>query len=197
MSDDGQQFSIENQKAAIQKYAASRGFVIVKTYADAGKSGVITRRRTALLQLLTDVMSGRAEYRAILTYDVSRWGRYQNSDEAAHYEFLCSSAGIPLYYCAEQFQNDGSATGALMKALKRSMAAEFSRELGIKVFRGKARIAQLGFWVSGPPGYGYRRLMVSANGRRKLLMNTGELHPHPTSIRGNAVFLYTKVSNSF
>src|SRR5262249_55029068 len=68
----------------------------------------------------------------------------------------------------------GSAMGALMKALKRSMAAEFSRELGIKVFRGKARIAQLGFWVSGPPGYGYRRLMVSANGRRKLLMKTGE-----------------------
>jgi len=104
MSDEGQKYSIENQKTAIQEYAASHGFVIVKTYADAGKSGVITRRRTAVLQLLTDVMSGIAEYRAIFIYDVSRWGRYQNSDEAAHYEFLCSSAGIPLYYSAEQFQ---------------------------------------------------------------------------------------------
>jgi hypothetical protein len=34
------------------------------------------------------------------------------------------------------------------------MAAEFSRELGEKVFRGKIQLAQLGFWMGGPPGYG-------------------------------------------
>lgn len=33
-----------------------------------------------------------------------------------------------------------------------------------KEFRGKSRIAQLGFWVGGNPAYGYRRLMLSANG---------------------------------
>jgi DNA invertase Pin-like site-specific DNA recombinase len=174
MSDEAQQYSIANQKAAIRQYARKNGFRIVKTYADAGKSGVIAGRRTALMELLADVMSGKANYKAVLVYDVSRWGRYQNTDEAAHYEFLCASAGIPLHYCAELFTNDGNATGALMKALKRSMAAEFSRELGIKVFKGKARLVRLGFWVGGPPGYGLRRLMVSADGKAKLIMKPGE-----------------------
>ncbi|MFZ0796649.1 MAG: recombinase family protein [Terriglobales bacterium] len=174
MSDEAQQFSIENQKAAIQEYAARHGFLIVKTYADAGKSGVIAKNRPALRELLKDVVSGNTGYEAILVYDVSRWGRFPNNDEAAHYEFLCSSSGIPLHYCAEAFTNDGTASSSLLKALKRSMAAEFSRELGEKVFRGKTRLVQLGFWVGGAAGYGYRRQMVSADGKRKQTLEDGE-----------------------
>ena len=145
MSDEAQHYSIENQKAAIAEYAARNGFVVIKTYADAGKSGVIVKNRFGLRELLKDVVSGNAEYKAILVYDVSRRGRFPNNDEAAHYEFLCASSGIPLHYCAEPFQNDGTASSSLLKALKRSMVAEFSRELGEKVFRGKSRIAQLWF----------------------------------------------------
>jgi len=174
MSDDAQQYSIANQKAAIQEYADRSHFAIVKTYQDSGKSGVIAKNRTALRQLLRDVLSGAPGYKAILVYDVSRWGRFPNSDEAAHYEFLCSSSGIPLHYCAELFKNDGTAASSILKALKRSMAAEFSRELGEKVFLGKSRIVQLGFWVGGAAGYGYRRLMISADGKRKQILNHGE-----------------------
>src|SRR5438876_8743214 len=160
MSNEAQQYSMDNQKAAIQEYAACHGFTIIKTYADAGKSGVIAKHRAALRELLKDVLSGNAEYKAILVYDVSRWGRYPNNDEGAHYEFLCQSSGIPLHYCAEPFSNDGTATSSLLKALKRSMAAEFSRELGEKVHRGKDHLFQLGFWVGGKPPFGYRRMMV-------------------------------------
>ena len=117
MSDDGQQYSIENQKAAIQQYAKQHGFVVVRTYADAGKSGVVLNRREALRQLLEDVDLGKTGYRAILIYDVSRWGRFQNSDEAAHYEFLCTRSGIRLHYCAEQFINDDTPSSAILKAL--------------------------------------------------------------------------------
>jgi DNA invertase Pin-like site-specific DNA recombinase len=89
-------------------------------------------------------------YKAILVYDISRWGRFQNNDEAAYYEFLCATSGIPLHYCAEQFANDQSPSSAILKALKRSMAAEFSRELSVKVFECKCRLVRLGFWVGGP-----------------------------------------------
>jgi DNA invertase Pin-like site-specific DNA recombinase len=174
MSDEQQQYSIDNQKAAIKEYADSHGFAIVKTYDDLGKSGVVAKHRLGLHELLKDVVNGKAEYKAVLVYDVSRWGRFPNSDEAAHYEFLCSSSGIPLHYCAEPFANDGTATSTLLKALKRSMAAEFSRELGEKEFRGKSRIVQLGFWVGGVPGYGYRRRMVSPEGKLKQVMKPGE-----------------------
>jgi len=174
MSDDSQQFSIENQKAAIHDYAERNGYHVVKAYADAGKSGIVLKHREALRELLQDVLNGTASYKVILVYDVSRWGRFQDADEAAHYEFLCKAAGIPVHYCAEQFGNDTSISSALMKALKRTMAAEYSRELGAKVYAGQRRLAQLGFRVCGNAGFGLRRMMISANGSRQLLMQTGE-----------------------
>lgn len=64
----------------------------------------------------------------ILVYDVSRWGRFQDADESAHYEYICKRAGIQVAYCAEQFENDGSPVSTIVKSLKRAMASEYSRE---------------------------------------------------------------------
>lgn len=124
--------------------------------------------------MLQDVRGGNTDYKAILVYDVSRWGRFQDTDEAAHYEFLRKSAGVPIHYCAETFANDGSLPSSIMKALKRAMAGEYSRELGVKVIAGQKRLAELGFKQGGIPGYGFRRLLVSENRTPKQLLAHGE-----------------------
>lgn len=167
MSTEHQQYSLESQSIAIQVYAESHGFEIIQTYSDAAKSGLVLKYRDGLRQLLQDVVSRTATYRAILVYDVSRWGRFQDTDESAHYEFLCKSAGVPVHYCAEQFANDGSLPSLIMKALKRTMAGEYSRELGAKVYAGQKRLTLLGFKAGGVPGYGLRRMLVSSSGGAK------------------------------
>ena len=101
-------------------------------------------------------------------------GRFQDADESAHYEFLCKSAGIPVHYCAEVFVNDGTVPNTLLKALKRTMAGEYSRELGVKVFAGLKRLAKLGFKQGGLPGYGLRRMLISAEGKPKQILAQGE-----------------------
>jgi len=174
MSSEHQQYSLENQCAAIRRYAESHGFEVVATYSDAAKTGVVIRNRAALLQLVKDVVGGAVPYRAILVYDVSRWGRFQDSDEAAHYEFVCKLAGVPVHYCAETFANDGTMPSLIMKALKRTMAGEYSRELGVKVLAGQKRLAHLGFKQGGLPGYGLRRMLIAADGTRKQELAAGE-----------------------
>ncbi|MCU1300297.1 MAG: recombinase family protein [Candidatus Sulfotelmatobacter sp.] len=175
MSTEHQQYSLENQCAMMQEYAQAQGFEIVRTYSDAARSGLVLKRRLGLRQLLQDVVaSGASAYRAILVYDVSRWGRFQDTDESAHYEFLCKSAGVPVHYCAETFANDGSLPSLIMKALKRTMAGEYSRELGVKVLAGQRRLARLGFKQGGVPGYGLRRMLISAEGTRKQFLTSGE-----------------------
>lgn len=175
MSTEHQQYSIENQAAAIQSYAHKQGFVIIKTYCDKATSGVLFSKRPGLSLLLKDVISGNVAYKVVLVYDVSRWGRFQDSDEAAHYEFVCKQAGIPVHYCAETFANDGSLPSTVMKALKRAMAAEFSRELGVKVFAAEKHWAELGFKQGGSAGYALCRLMISADGTKKQLLAKGEV----------------------
>lgn len=174
MSTDQQQYSLENQALAIAKYAERNGFEVTRTYCDAARSGLVLRRRAGLRQLLGEVVSGRSNCRAILVYDVSRWGRFQDADESAHYEFLCKSAGVPVHYCADIFGNDGGLSNAILKALKRTMAGEYSRELGVKVVAGQLRLARLGFRQGGSPGYGLRRLLVSGAGQPKQELGPGE-----------------------
>jgi len=174
MSTEHQKYSFENQTYAVRQYATVHDFEVIHIYSDPAKSGLLLKNRTGLRQLLVDVAGGKAPFRAILVYDVSRWGRFQDTDESAHYEFLCKSAGIPVHYCAEQFTNDGSILSSIIKNLKRVMAGEYSRELSVKVFAGQKRLAELGFKQGGPPGLGYRRMLVSADGNPKHVLAWGE-----------------------
>jgi glycosyltransferase involved in cell wall biosynthesis len=46
---------------------------------------------------------------------------------SSYYEHICKRAGIKVHYCAEPFKNDGTIYAAIVKSIKRAMAAEYSR----------------------------------------------------------------------
>src|SRR5215468_4100832 len=170
MSTDHQQYSIANQAAAIALYAAAHNIAIVRSFIDEGKTGTTIKGRLGLQQLLETVQSSIADFNLILVFDVSRWGRFLDVDEAAHYEFLCKRAGIAIRYCAEQFENDNSTASNLLKALKRTMAGEYSRELSGRISEGHRRLASMGFWHGGYAPFGMQRQIVSDAGRPKQIL---------------------------
>ncbi|PZV40533.1 recombinase family protein [Mesorhizobium kowhaii] len=174
MSTEYQTYSIENQRDAIRDYADVMGYDIVATYEDPGRSGLSIGGRPGLRRLLRDVESGQADFETVVVYDVSRWGRFQNIDESASYEYRCQMAGVRIEFCAEQFANDGSIGSDVLKAIKRTMAAELSRMLSQKTFIGQSRIIKMGFRGGGYAGYGFRRLMVDASGNPKTILKQRE-----------------------
>jgi DNA invertase Pin-like site-specific DNA recombinase len=165
---------LSRQKEFIAEFAHAHGFSIVRTYSDPGRSGLTLNGRPGLKRLLTDVFQDVPPFAAILVYDVSRWGRFQDADESAHYEFLCKRSGIPVYYCGEPYINGKTIVAGLFKNMRRGQAAEFSRELSEKVLRGSRHIAEKGFRLGGEAGFGFRRMMVSQDGKPLQLLNQGE-----------------------
>lgn len=174
MSTDRQQYSIQNQAAVIAAYAHTHNMTIVRTYRDEGESGLLIKNRAGLIQLIEDVREGDADFGHVLVYDVSRWGRFQDVDESAHYEFVCKQAGIKVAYCAELFDNDGSMLSNIVKNIKRVMAAEYSRELSAKVYAGQCRFARLGYKLGGRPGYGLLRELVDEKQQSRGVLKKGE-----------------------
>jgi DNA invertase Pin-like site-specific DNA recombinase len=174
MSTEHQRYSTENQSDAIRRYAEARGFEIVRTYADDGKTGLNLEGRKGLRALLRDIEAGENDFSSVLVYDVSRWGRFQDADESAYYEFVCRRAKVTVHYCAEQFENDGSMPTAVLKTVKRVMAGEYSRELSVKVFQGQGHLIELGFRQGGAAGYGLRRLLVDQDCAAKELLARGQ-----------------------
>ena len=174
MSTEHQKYSTENQSDVISEYASKHGMAIVGTYADDGKSGLSIDGRDALKRLIADVEGNHANFEVILVYDISRWGRFQDADESAYYEYICKRAGIRVIYCAEQFDNDGSPISTIVKGVKRAMAGEYSRELSVKVFKGQCRLIELGYRQGGTAGFGLRRMLIDQDGNEKGILRYGE-----------------------
>jgi DNA invertase Pin-like site-specific DNA recombinase len=180
MSSEHQQYSTLNQSSAIRDYATAHLMTLVRSYRDEGRSGLRLDGRLALQELLRDVRAGSCDFEAVLVFDVSRWGRFQNADEAAYHEFVCHLGGVRVIYVAEPFSNDGSPLSSVLKGLKRAMAAEYSRELSAKVFAGQCRLISLGYRQGGSAGYGLRRMRVDAQGHHLGILERGQHKAHVT-----------------
>ena len=101
MSTEHQKYSTENQAEIIAQYASQRGFEIVRTYEDAGKSGLRLDGRLSLQRLIADVRAGSADFEAVLVYDVSRWGRFQDADESARHMNSSAASSASLSTTAQ------------------------------------------------------------------------------------------------
>ena len=174
MSTDHQQYSTENQHTAIADYARAHGMYVVRTYADEGKSGLTFKGRPGLKSLVADVTQGRADFRAILVYDVSRWGRFQDADESSFYEQLCKRAGIRVIYCEDDITNDGTPVAGLVRQVRRMASGDFSRNLSQKVFAGQRTLILLKVRQGGTPGFGIRRLLVDVQRNPKEVLTHGQ-----------------------
>jgi len=172
MSTDAQDLSPDIQARAISEYAARHGLTVVETYIDAGRSGLTLQRRPAMKKLLSDVAADGCSFSVILVYDISRWGRYQDTDASAYYEYHCRMHGVQVRYIQETFPECDSPLGSVLKNLKRAMAAEYSRELAVKTRAGHRAALDEGFHLGSLPCLGISRLAISKSGAVRALKPT-------------------------
>src|SRR2546428_3695304 len=173
-STNRQEQSIGDQKAAIERHALDHGYAILRFYTDAAISGTSTDARKAFQQLLLDAQSDTCDFRAVLVYDIKRFGRVDN-DEAGHYRYLLRSRGIEVVYVSEGFQGDD--TDDLLRPVKQWQARQESRDLSKVSIRGLLSLCEGGWWMGGMPPYGYDLLYHDGGGRpyqRVRFMPNGE-----------------------
>lgn len=174
MSTEHQQYSIDNQKQYIQKYAEDHNMEIIYTYDDEGKSGVSATGRNNFNKLIQDVVTKKINVEAVLVYDVSRFGRFQDNDEAGHYSFLLKYNGVRIIYCAENLPEQSPEIQMLTLPALRYAAGAYSRNLSIKVFAGHVNLVNHGYYQGGIPGYGIRRKLIDYQHNDKMILNSGE-----------------------
>lgn len=173
MSTDHQEYSTRNQLDSIEEYAKAHKIRIVQVYEDAGKSGLTIDGRPALTKLLADVQLNQ-NFELLLVYDVSRWGRFQDTDESAYCEIHCRRNGVRVAYCAEDFKEDGSIYTAIQKVVARAGAAKFSHDLSAKVFESQCRLVKMGFKPGGAAIFGLRRMLLANDGSPICVLQRGQ-----------------------
>ena len=163
MSSDQQEASIDQQRDEVGKLAKANNYVIVKEYLDSGKSGSLqVTKRTGFLRLIRD--SHDREFRAVLTWDVSRFGRLDPL-KAAQYKDTLRSNGVYLHTCKEGKITWDSFTDFVVDTLHAAVANAYSKSLSKDTIRGRLDLLESGAWPNGKVPYGYSKTYVSKEGK--------------------------------
>ncbi len=175
-AEDKQENSVSIQRDHAHTFANKYNIEIIHEEADEGKSGLSAHREGFQKILNNWVLNESAEhFDYILVYDVSRWGRFQNPDESAMYEFECTKRGKKLVFIDKGMPQEGQALiNHLQTSIERYMAADFSRQLSNKVFYGSAKVSEQGYSAGGVAPYGMDRLLLDSNKNPIRVLKTGE-----------------------
>ncbi len=177
---DRQENSIPIQRDQVREWAERNGVEIIQEFADAGKSGLTAEGRPAFTEMMQEWVTQKDEFDYVLCLDVSRWGRFQDIDLSAQYSAECKRHGKQVIYTTIGKPREDDPLYPVYVQFERFRAAQYSKELSDKVWRGCAKISEQGYWAGGPPPYGMQRLLLDerreplhtlARGQRKGIQN--------------------------
>jgi len=175
-AEDKQENSVPIQREHAQRFALEHNIEIIHEEADEGKSGLLANR-PGFTRLFKDWIENpdAPTFDYILVYDVSRWGRFQDQDQAAHYVFVCKQHGVEVIYVSKGFPlAENTLISSLQTSIERYMAAEYSRQLSDKVFYGCVKISEQGYSAGGTACYGMSRLLIDAQKKPIRILKKGE-----------------------
>ncbi|MBI3956780.1 MAG: recombinase family protein [Candidatus Kerfeldbacteria bacterium] len=174
-AEDKQENSVPIQRERVHKFAAENEIEIIHEEADQGKSGLSAQRQGFQMLLRNWILNPKANFNIVLVLDVSRFGRFQNQNEAAHYEYLCDTAGKRVWYVDHGPVKDvRQPMDYLQTSIQRISAADFSRQLSEKVFHGSVKVSEQGYSAGGMACFGLGRLLLDVQKRPVRLLKDGE-----------------------
>jgi DNA invertase Pin-like site-specific DNA recombinase len=171
---DRQENSIPLQREQVRQWADKNGIEVIREFSDHGKSGLSTENRDEFMEMMERWVKGPDDFEYVLVLDVSRWGRFQDTDLSASYSADCTRHGKQVVYTTLGFPRKDDPTYAIVVGLERYRAAQYSRELSDKVFKGLARIAQQGYHAGAKPPYGLHRLLLNEARKPVQILRSGE-----------------------
>jgi DNA invertase Pin-like site-specific DNA recombinase len=157
---DRQENSVAIQQELVRKWAEDNGVDIIHEFSDRGKSGLTAEGRDGFNDMMDNWVKKRQDFDFVMCLDVSRWGRFQDIDLSATYSADCKRHGKQVIYTTLGMPRPDDPLYPVYVQFERFRAAQYSKELSVKVYHGCIKIAQQGYWVGGKPPYGYERLLL-------------------------------------
>ncbi len=171
---DRQENSVAIQQEQVQEWARTNGVEIIHEFSDRGKSGLTAEGRDAFKEMMDVWVKLRDDFQFVLCLDVSRWGRFQDIDLSATYSAECKRHGKQVIYTTLGKPKHGDQLHQVYIQFERYRAAQYSKELSDKVFRGCVKISQQGYWAGGKPPYGFHRMLLDEARKPVQVLETGQ-----------------------
>lgn len=175
-AEDKQENSVPIQREHAENFCTQNNLELIHEEADQGVSG-LTANRPGFKRLFSDWIENpqAAGFDYVLVYDVSRWGRFQNQNEAGYYEYLCNQNKKKIIYVSRGFpREEQELTYSIITPMERWMAAQYSKQLSEKVWYGCIKVSKDGYSAGGASCYGMARLLLDVNKQPIRVLKKGE-----------------------
>ncbi len=163
-STDMQEQSLDDQRREIERYAAAKGYQLLRFYEDDAISGTSADRRAGFQEMVRAVQERNGKhqaFQAVLTWDVRRFSRGDIA-ETGHYLYLLRQGGVEVVFISEGFRGDE--TDDLIFGTKQWLARQDSRRKSQDTIRGFLSRLQVDRASVGHHPYGYHRELVDRSG---------------------------------
>lgn len=159
-STDMQDDSISQQKNEIQNFAQKNHLKIKRWYEDEGKSGTTFLNRPAFFNLKNDV-ENIADFKYILVYDESRWGRAKDPRDSTYWKHHFRMHGVIVRIINSQSKQEDDVSSRIIEVMESEEASEYSKKLSRATLRGQIANATNGYSNGGTAPYGYKRVAIN------------------------------------
>jgi DNA invertase Pin-like site-specific DNA recombinase len=164
--------SLPEQRRAIVARALHLGRVLdpAAVFEDAGISGATADGRPAFMAMLAHCQANPRPAHApgaVLVLNDSRFGRFDDPEEAGHWRFVMKKLGWIVRFAEGDDMEDGIARG-VMRFIGAAQATEYRANLKRTARRAARATAAEGRWQNRAP-IGYRRLATRTDGSQRVL----------------------------
>jgi len=150
VSTSKQDRSIDDQRQAVQSYANSHGYTITEWFdRDEGKSGTSFEKRPDFMRMVHLIESSQHGFVTVLVYDVDRWGRSIDPEEATYWRFHLKRLGVQVVFVSDEALNRNDMAARIQLTLKQEVATEESKKQSLRVRERSFLRATEGYRVGG------------------------------------------------
>src|ERR1051325_11576070 len=169
-STEMQEDSPEQQKIEISVFAQKYGYNIKEWFVDFGVSGTTFDQRLEFQRLRSRV-ENKPEFRAVICYDESRWGRAIDSEENGYWRVHFRRFGVEVVLVKTSVDRSNS-YAAMIAAMEGAQASDYSKKLSEVTLRGAKNNTI--YSNGGTAPYGYVRVAVNTKTENERKLKEGE-----------------------
>lgn len=169
-----QKASLSQQRDAVEALASRLGIALDTVFTDPGRSGGTAEGRPqfmALVRYCEQHAQPRTRPGHVLVLNDSRWGRFDNPEEATYWRVHLEKLGWRVRF-AEGDSGDSSVR-PMERAMHQLQASTYREAIKANAKRGARGTAAQGYWCNEAP-LGYRRATVGGS-RQGTVLQVGQL----------------------
>lgn len=174
-SDEQTQDSVPRQRAEIERWAQTNGYMVREFFIDDGVSGTIPLGERQAGSKLIEEIERTKDTQYVIIWEYSRWGRDADAEQIYFWELYINRLGVKLISLDNpELTFKPAMERGIMRFVQRQTSSQENKSKSLRSYSGGRRNIELGYLNTNTPPYGYVRAAKNLTTAEIRILREGE-----------------------